>query len=206
MHPVESLAASLESHVQYVLQTAASSPPGGGPAWDGVLAHYRVAAFGHDERGASVRNLRMARGALPGEVRAVLEGLCAWAGGELARMRQDASVEQPMPSWPLEQRLTALVAVETPRYELAIGLAPLPAAPVATAGLGPAPPVAAGPSLGSIFANAQQTSKEVPWANQSYKQVASLTCVHCGGPQEQPLDFMCKYCRRPIAGALKPTT
>jgi hypothetical protein len=58
----------------------------------------------------------------------------------------------------------------------------------------------AGPSLGSIFANAQKTSKEVPWAGQVYRSVMSLNCVHCGGPQEQPQDFMCKYCRRPIAG------
>jgi hypothetical protein len=58
--------------------------------------------------------------------------------------------------------------------------------------------------LGSIFANAQQTSKEVPWAGQSYKTVGTLTCVHCGGPQQQPTDFMCRYCRRPIAGSIKP--
>jgi hypothetical protein len=62
----------------------------------------------------------------------------------------------------------------------------------------------AGPSIASIFQNAQQTSKEVPWAGMQYKQVATLTCVHCGGPQEQPSDFMCRYCRRPIAGSLKP--
>jgi hypothetical protein len=203
MHPVESLAAALESHVHYVLSTAAASPPGGGPPWDAVLAHYRVPAFPYDERAASVGNLRMARGALPGEVRAVLESLRAWASGEVARLRQDPA-NAFMPAAPLEQRLAALVTVELPRYELAIGLTPLPASPAPAPALGPAP-LPVGPSLGSIFANAQQTSKEVPWANQTYKQVASLTCVHCGGTQEQPLDFMCKYCRRPIAGALKPT-
>jgi hypothetical protein len=206
MHPVDSLANALEEHVRYVLSAASSSPPGGGPAWDGVLAHYRVPPFAYDERAASVANLRMARGALPGEVRAVLESLRAWATGEVARLRQDPA-NAFMPSAPLENRLAALVAAELPRYELAIGLTPLAAAPVA--GIGPATaPAPIGPSLGSIFANAQRTSKEVPWAgaNQSYKPVASLSCVHCGGPQEQPLDFMCKYCRRPIAGVLKPTT
>ena len=80
---------------------------------------------------------------------------------------------------------------ETQGYERAIGIA--------------APTSPAAPSLGSIFANAQQTAKESPWAGRSHKQVATLTCVHCGGPQEQPMDFMCRYCRRPIAGALKPT-
>jgi hypothetical protein len=38
-----------------------------------------------------------------------------------------------------------------------------------------------------------------------YKSVLNLNCVHCGGPQEQPQDFMCKYCRRPVAGSIKPT-
>jgi hypothetical protein len=74
---------------------------------------------------------------------------------------------------------------------------------VSAAAAAPAQPAA--PSLASIFANAQQTSKEVPWANVKHKNVATLTCVHCGGPQEQPADFMCKYCRRPIAGSLEPT-
>ena len=74
-------------------------------------------------------------------------------------------------------------------------MAPAPAAPAAPAA----------PSLASIFANAQSTSKEVPWANMKHQSVLNLNCVHCGGPQEQPQDFMCKYCRRPIAGAIKPT-
>jgi hypothetical protein len=85
-----------------------------------------------------------------------------------------------------------------------VGVAPAPAA-VPAAMPAPAPSPGA-PALASIFANAQQTSKEVPWADMKFKQVGALTCVHCGGPQEQPADFMCKYCRRPIAGSIKPTT
>jgi hypothetical protein len=125
----------------------------------------------------------MSRGAIPSEVRAALEGLRNWALGQLAIAQGDRTG--------LQTRLEGLVDYETQRYEDAIGIArpaPLPQAPV-------------GPSLASIFANAEATSKEVPWANTKYKQAFALTCVYCGGPQEQPLDFMCKYCRRPIAGA-----
>jgi hypothetical protein len=153
------------------------------------MRHYGLAPFPSEERGASVQNLRMTRGAIPSEVRAVFEGLKGWALGQLSGAMGDPSQ--------LHARVQGLVDYETRRYEDAVGIAPPP----------PAAPAAApvGPSLASIFANAQQTSKEVPWANMKYKQVGSLTCVYCGGPQEQPLDFMCKYCRRPIAGVTKPT-
>ena len=93
-----------------------------------------------------------------------------------------------------------LVDQETAAYERAIGLPPPPPQPPPPAGGTPG-----APSLASIFANAHQTAKEVPWAGQTFKTSTNLTCVHCGGPQEQPADFMCKYCRRPIAGAIKPT-
>src|SRR5450432_1605805 len=99
MSPIESLAASLEQHAQYVLQAAANTPPGGGAAWDAVLANYRIPPFPPDERAASVQNLRMTRGALPGEVRAVLSGLSQWATGELARMRQDPSLAAHPAIW-----------------------------------------------------------------------------------------------------------
>jgi hypothetical protein len=128
----------------------------------------------------------MTRGALPSELRAVLLGLQGWASLELGAAQGNPA---------LASRIEGLVEVETQRYEHSIG--------VARPASGPSPQ--GSPSLGSIFANAQTTSKEVPWANLKYKQVGSLTCVYCGGPQEQPMDFMCKYCRRPIAGATKPT-
>ncbi len=199
MRAIESLGASIEQHVLYIHQTAASSPAGGGPAWDALLRHYGVLAFGPEERSTSVRCMRLTRGALPSEVRAALEGLRSWATRELERLRADPSFAANGAPAQLQQRLVSLVDLETQRYENAIGVAP------SQARAAPAPGPAA-PSLASIFANAQQTSKEVPWANVKYEQVGALTCVHCGGPQERPLDFMCKYCRRPIAGALNPTT
>jgi hypothetical protein len=183
---VEALAASVEQHARWIVETAMGSPPGGGPAWDGLLRHYGIVPFPPEERQASVQNLRMSRGAIPGEVRAALDGLKNWALGQLPHAPGDPG--------PLHARLQGLVDFETQRYEDAIGIArPVLQAPV-------------GPSLASIFANAESTSKEVPWANMKYKQSFALTCVYCGGPQEQPLDFMCKYCRRPIAGLTKPTT
>ena len=104
----------------------------------------------------------------------------------------------------LHQRVSELVDRETSTYERSIGGAPPPPPPPAAAAAPPAyaPPTGA-PALASIFANAQSTSKEVPWANQKYNAVQTLNCVHCGGPQEQPQDFMCRYCRRPIAGERK---
>jgi hypothetical protein len=191
MRCLESLGAAIEQHVGWIHHTAATSAPGGGQAWDALLRHYGIAAFAYEERVLSVQCLRLQRGALPSEVRAVFSGLKAWAEGELSSLQGD-----PASASRLKERIGALVEIEIQRYEDAIGIPRQVAA---------APAPIAGPSLDSIFANAQSTAKEVPWANVKYKQVGSLTCVYCGGPQEQPLDFMCKYCRRPIAGLTKPT-
>jgi hypothetical protein len=195
--PVDALAAAIAGHVRAVRETAAASPPGGGPAWDALLGHYRLAAFDPNERATVVRCLRLARGATPGEVRMVLSALAGWASGEAARLAADPALAPEAAR--LRAWLEGLVERELGEYERSIGVAPPPAQ-------APAPPPAAAPSLGAIFANAQQTSKEVPWANAKYDQTATLTCVHCGGPQERPMDFMCKYCRRPIAGSILPTT
>jgi hypothetical protein len=201
MGPVESFAAALNQHLQYVQQTAAASPAGGGPAWDGVLRHYGAAGFDAQERATTVQYMRLSRGALPGEVRVVLEALRSWAFREIDRLRQDPALDASEAMRQVRYQVANMVDNETTNYERMIGVAPPPAALPTAAAPGPA-----APSLGSIFANAQQTSKEVPWANMKYKQVVNLTCGHCGGAQEQPTDFMCKYCRRPIAGTIKPTT
>jgi hypothetical protein len=194
--PIDALAAAIAGHVRAVRETAAASPPGGGPAWDALLGHYRLAAFDSNERATVVRCLRLSRGATPGEVRMVLASLATWAAGEASRLASNPALAMEVAG--LRAWIDGLVDRELGEYERSIGVAPAPAAPPA--------PASAAPSLGSIFANAQQTSKEVPWANMKFEQVATLTCVHCGGPQERPMDFMCKYCRRPIAGSILPTT
>jgi hypothetical protein len=201
MGPVEALDAALLQHLSAIQRTAISSPPGGGSEWDTLLRHYGHAAFDPQERTMIVSCMRLSRGAVPAELRVVLIGLQAWAQGELGRLRASGAAHGS-PTLPgLEQRIASLVDLEVGAYERALGIPP--SAPMTPPAVTPAAP--AGPSLASIFANAQQTSKEVPWAGMKYKSVVNLNCVHCGGPQEQPQDFMCKYCRRPIAGSIKPT-
>lgn len=179
-----SFEAALRQHLDVILRTASNAPPGGGPDWDGLLRHYGIAPLAHDERQMIVQCMHLSRGAAPAEVRMALVGLAQWADNEAKRTGGFVT------------GLEGFVDREMASYERSIGVAPPPPPPpAANAGM---------PGLASIFANAQQTSKEVPWANMKYKQVANLNCVHCGGPQEQPADFMCRYCRRPIAGKVNP--
>ena len=202
MGPVEALDAALAQHVVAIQQAAISSPPGGGGAWDTLLRHYGHSAFDPQERAMIVSCMHLSRGAVPAELRIVLIGLQGWAQRELDRLRTTGATNGSPNVDALQHRIAMLVDGEVSAYERALGISP--SAPVAPAPLAAAAPPA-GPSLASIFANANQTAKEVPWAGQTYKSVLNLNCVHCGGPQEQPQDFMCKYCRRPIAGSLKPT-
>ena len=201
MGPVEALDAALSQHLSAIQRAAISSPPGGGPEWDGILRHYGVPAFDAQERAMIVSCMHLQRGAVPAELRVVLTGLQSWAQRELDALRTNPQASMSAAFHVLQQRISALVDGEVFAYERALGIPPPPPMPAAP----PPPPAPAGPSLASIFANAQQTSKEVPWAGQKWKSTGTLNCVHCGGPQEQPQDFMCRYCRRPIAGSIKPT-
>lgn len=200
MGAVEDLEAQIATHTRAILDAAASSELGGGPNWDRYLVHYGLTPFPADERAAVVRALRMNRGATPGEVRILLGSLAKWIQGEVARLSRDPSCASHPRLTMIHSASTTLADRETAAYERAIGIvaAPAPAQPV-----GPPPPPPGMPGLGAIFANAQSTSKEVPWANMKYQQSSVLTCVHCGGPQEAALDFLCRFCRRPIAGAPK---
>jgi hypothetical protein len=206
MGPVEALDAALAQHLSAIQRAAFSSPPGGGAEWDTLLRHYGHAAFEAQERAMIVSCMHLSRGAVPAELRVVLIGLQGWAQRELDRLRA-SGIENADPAARsqidgLQHRVAMLVDAEVLAYERALGIppsAPMPQAPVVVA----AAPT--GQRLASIVATAQQTSKQVPWAGMQYKSVVNLNCVHCGGPQEQPQDFMCKYCRRPIAGSIKPT-
>jgi hypothetical protein len=201
MGPVEALDAALAQHLSAIQYAAISSAPGGGGAWDTLLLHYGHTAFDPQERAMIVSCMHLTRGAAPAELRVVLIGLQGWAQRELDRLRATGVANGSPNVDGLQHRIAMLVDAEVSAYERALGIPP--SAPIAPPPA--AAPVQGGPSLASIFANAQQTSKEVPWAGQTYKSVLNLNCVHCGGPQEQPQDFMCKYCRRPIAGSIKPT-
>lgn len=198
MGTVEALDAALAQHLSAIQHAALSSPPGGGGAWDALLRHYGHSPFDPQERAMIVQCMRLTRGAVPAELRVVFIGLQGWAQRELDRLRATGVANGSPNVDALQHRIAMLVDAEVSAYERALGV--VPSVPVAVAVPAAAPAAPAGPSLASIFANAQQTSKEVPWAGQIYKSVMNLNCVHCGGPQEQPQDFMCKYCRRPIAG------
>lgn len=194
MDPIQQLDAAIAQHLAAIQRTAMSAPPGGGPEWDALLRHYGLAPLPSDERLAIVQTMRMTRGATAAEVRIALAGLQAWARGELGRLRAGGSAALAH----VETRIAGLVDQETAAYERALGIAPPPAAP---------PPAApAVPGLAAIFANAEETSKEVPWAGMTYKSVGAVTCIHCGAPQEQQASFVCSYCRRPLAGITRPTT
>lgn len=193
MGPIESLDELVTRHVGTIHATASSAAAGGDASWDELLRHYGVTPFDARERATIVEHMHLGRGATPAEVRVVLEGVARWAEQELGRIRSDPALVGSRSLETLSGRLAALAERETFAYERMLGL-PLPPTPE------PAGPPAA-PSLGSIFANATHTSKAAEWAGPKYKAVSSLTCVHCGGPQEVPMDFMCRYCRRPIAGS-----
>jgi len=179
MDSAASLDDAITRHVATVVSTASSVAAGGEPTWDELLVQYGVAALDRGERAMIVARMHVARGAVPAEVRLVLQSIARWAQGELDRMLpSDHDVER------VRRRIVELVDRETASYERTIGLG-------------------SAPTLGSIFANAQKTSKEGPHAK-THREVVTLTCVNCGGPQEQPLDFICRYCRRPIAGTVEP--
>lgn len=200
MGAVDALEAALAQHLGAIQRAAFGSPPGGGPEWDAMLRHYGVAPLDPQERTLIVSCMHLGRGAVPAEVRVVFAGLQSWLQRELDQLRASGAASGSHAFAVLQHRASGLVETEIAGYERALGIAP--STPMAEPAV-PAGPAA--PSLASIFANAQSTSKEVPWANMKHKSVVNLSCVHCGGPQEQPQDFMCKYCRRPIAGAIKPT-
>ena len=184
---LEALAAAIEQHVIAIKTAAWDGPPGGGAAWDALLRHYGIPSLSPEERALIASRMQLVRGATPAEVRMALVGLERWARAELTRLGAVGSAQGDL----LEHRLANLVAQETTAYEHSLGLMPQGASTVNA------------PSLASIFANAHETAKDAPWANVKAKAVASLTCVHCGGPQEAHEEFLCRYCRRPIAGAIR---
>jgi hypothetical protein len=176
---VQALAAAFERHLRYIVDNALAAPPGGGQPWDGVLAHYGYRPLDAQTRLDIARDLGMQRGAIPDEVRIVLDGLAAWATTRLAEVaRVPFAVDDPV-YMQLVGRASGLAYYESERYKALL-----------------APPKT--PSVGSIFANAASTAAETPWANVSVQRVAALACVQCGAPQEKPLDFKCRYCRQPM--------
>lgn len=172
------LDALVAEHVAAVFAAALAAPPGGGRAWDAVLAHYGLAPEPPHARLEEARRLGLSAGATPTEVRRAFEAMVARALAELWRV---APPHDPSAS-KLAARLSALPAEEARRYEAEV---PKRA------------PRAAG--VASVFARALETSKQVPWA-QPIDATTVLSCPTCGAPQERSLDFRCRHCGGKIAG------
>ncbi len=171
----------LNRHLGAVLGAAYGCPPGGGRAWDQALAWYGVQPLPANERVGEAMGRNMSRGAVPREVTRVLDAIAAWALRELDAIAPYLGADPRFA--PLRHRVCTLSAFETGRYEAAV-----------------MPPAASSPSVGSIFANASATAGKAPWAMVKVEPNSVLVCMHCGAPQQRPLDFVCKYCRKSLAG------
>lgn len=181
---------NVEAHAQQVIRAAQQAAPAGDPSWGEVRERYRVAADPLLARWVASLNPARPRGASPEELRQVLEGLAAWGKRELMSFERQAPAAAGHPVFVrLQGRLQRLALDEVVRYREGL---------VAQMTGQPAP--SAAPSVGGIFANAAKTAAETPWAAayQQGAQTNTLLCPHCGGAQERPLDFMCRYCKKPL--------
>jgi hypothetical protein len=171
--------AQVEQHVQAILAAARACPPGGNNAWDGVLRHYGGVPESPVQRLEVVAELKLKRGAIPGEVNQALAAVEKWAKGELeAQARSDWWDWQP--AIELRQRLQGMAAQRTESYKVEVM------------------PRAGG--VASVFANARETADMVPWKGLKFDAVRVRSCAACGAPQEIPLDFVCRYCRASMTG------
>ena len=172
---VAGLSDAIDAHLRAIFDAALAVPPGGGKAWDQLLGHYGITPDPPKRRFELARDLKMTRGATPDEVTRALEGLAAWANGELRALASDPAclAEPGFPA--LGARIASLAHFEAQRYrELVV-------------------PKAA-PSVSSIFANAQATAGLTPWADVKTEDSLVLSCGSCGGPQEVQASFTCRYC------------
>ena len=177
--PIQQLQASLDQHIQATMNAAWSSPPGGGHAWNRFLTHYGVAPVSPVDRVKTAANLRQTRGAIPAEVKQVLQAIACWAHGQLQAIARDPRMLSDPRFNPLGARITGLVHNEGQRYESWVTPKPEP-------------------SVGSIFSNASSTAGL--FADVKIVDSNVLVCDHCGAPQERAMDFRCKYCGQPMGG------
>ena len=162
---LDAFRALVESHVKAIVDAAHAAPPGGGHAWDTMLAHYGLTGDSAASRVDEMARHGCTRGAVPSEVGRVLHAMTSSAAADLARRGGDASIA----AW-----LGEIPSRELARY---------------------APIKEVAKKVASVFANAAATSKQVPWANAKSVSSVILACPACGAPQERALDFQCRYCR-----------
>lgn len=187
---LEGFERNVEGHIRHTVQTAQQAAPTDDPTWVELRQRYRVAADPLIARWVASLNPTRPRGASSEELRLVLEALSAWAMGELQAFRQQAKgVENNLIFQRIYTYLTQFPLQEIVRYREAL----------VASSLGQ-PAAGAAPAVGGIFANAAKTAAETPWAAtyQQGAQANTLVCMHCGSAQERPLDFLCRYCRKPL--------
>jgi hypothetical protein len=181
------LEAQVAGHVAWIRGAALAAPPGGNRAWDRVLAHYEAAPDPAVTRLEEAAKAGQSRGATVRELRRALGAMAARAEPELARIATSAdSGDAALASriGALRGWIGRLTDEETARYAAEV-----------------CPPKAAvAASVGGIFANVQATAKQTPWANMTFDPANVLECPACGAPQERALDFTCRYCRSPMHG------
>ena len=187
---LEAFETTLRNQVAFVLEIAAGSPAGGGPAWDGVLGRFGLDGAPPDRRGALAAARGHTRGAFPEEVEAVLLALSHLAFTTLGQMQAGAAAlphAQPRLQ-ALAQKVSTLAADQRRAYEEL---------------LRPRPVVGAG--VAGIFANARATAQLNPWGHLKYDDRLTLSCPGCGAPQQAHLVFDCRFCGSSLFGSAGPS-
>jgi hypothetical protein len=187
---LEAFEATLRNQVAFVLETAAGSPAGGGPAWAGVLERFGIEGAPPDRRGAVAASRGQSRGAFPEEVEAVLLALSHLASVTLRQMQAMAAT-QPHAQARLQSlvgRVSTLATDQRRAYEDL---------------LRPRPVVGAG--VAGIFANARATAQLDPWRSCKYDDHLTLSCPGCGAPQQAHLVFDCRFCGSSLFGPAGPS-
>ena len=178
---------TLGHHLEYVLETARTCPPSGSAKWTEVMERYQVTPADVPDRTARISNHKNAQGALPKDVRKVLKAVVGMASASLGQihsqmggaLQADAGLAGQAQG--LGSRLEGLVKQKVQDYKERIK------------------PEASG-SVSSIFANATETAKMTPWADMKWDRNMTLSCVGCGAPQDNPLDFQCSHCGGHLVG------
>ena len=197
---LDAFEANVRNHVAVIVGAAGASPPGGNGVWDRVLAHYGESPEAPLKRLEDVASAGQVRGATTVELRRALEAMVRGACTELDRIADAASGGRVSAGGAvtgdadLDARLATdrallsrLTESETSKYIAAVS----------------PPRHAVAASVGSVFANAQATAKQAPWANVKVDPSRVLQCAACGAPQEVALDFVCRYCRSPMGKIAK---
>ncbi len=164
------LLADLEARAAELVRVASEAPLGGGPPWQAVLTAHGVAPLPADDRQAYLASgMPMNRGALPIEVRRVLEVLQRTASAALAHLAASQEVDDAV-----ERRVATLADRAMRDYLHAVR-----------------PPVTAG----GIFANARAST---PRFAATVAGVATMRCSACGASRSSEGDQACRFCGAPI--------